>query len=357
VVSGSGTAPRPYLLDAAIIAAVRVGAGSTLGRGVVAAVLVGALALLQAPAAGARAQAPAPGPCGALATTFDPTAPPVYTHVVVIMEENLGFDGWRGSPTAPYTNGLADSCALATNMTAATHPSEPNYVALTSGVLQVWNGSPQHTPGDNLFHQLGAAGDSWLALEEDMPRPCRPGSRGVYKNGHNPGVWFDDLGPAPAGDGSCAVDDVPFTLAGFDPSALASFTWITPNLCDDMHWQPGCPATRDTSVATGDAWLGQLLPAIFASPDYQAGTTIVLITWDEGDEATPKGIDCTLQADIDATGCHIGLVAASAYITPGSVDATRYTPYSVLASIEAMDGLPPLGQAATATPLGPAMGF
>jgi hypothetical protein len=91
--------------------------------------------------------------------------------------------------------------------------------------------------------------------------------------------------------------------------------------------------------------------------DYQAGRTIVLVTWDEGNESATTGIDCTAQANIDATGCHVGLIAASAYITPGTRDATRYTPYSTLASIEGMDGLPLLGRAQTATPLGPAMGF
>jgi phosphatidylinositol-3-phosphatase len=85
-----------------------------------------------------------------------------------------------------------------------------------------------------------------------MPGPCAAASSGAYKNGHNPAVWFDDLRPAPTGDGSCATSDVPFTLAGFDPSMLAAFTWITPNLCNDMHWQPGCPGARDGSLAAGD---------------------------------------------------------------------------------------------------------
>jgi hypothetical protein len=39
------------------------------------------------------------------------------------------------------------------------------------------------------------------------------------------------------------------------------------------------------------------------------------------------------------------------------VDTARYTPSSVLASIDSMDRPPLVGAAATATPLGPAMGF
>jgi phosphatidylinositol-3-phosphatase len=188
-----------------------------------------------------------------------------------------------------------------------------------------------------------------------MSTACSGATAGTYKTGHNPAIWFTDL--TSSGDGSCATSDVGFTRAGFDPSKLAAFTWITPNLCDDMHWQTGCPGSDATRVQTGDTWLSQLLPSIFASPDYQAGKTIVLITWDEGNESATKGIDCTAQSNIDSTGCHVGVIAASAYITPGTRDATRYTPYSTLASIEAMEGLPLLGRAQTATPLGHGMGF
>ena len=162
---------------------------------------------------------PAPaGACGALASAFNPSSPPTYAHVVVIMDENLGYNNWFGSSAAPYSNGLAAQCALATNAVGATHPSQPNYVALVSGVLQVWNGAAQHTAADNLFHQLGAAGMTWQALEESMPTACSGTTSGFYKTGHNPAIWFTDLGAS--GDGSCATSDVGFTLAGFNPSAL-----------------------------------------------------------------------------------------------------------------------------------------
>ena len=69
------------------------------------------------------------GACGSLAPSFNPSSPPAYTHVVVIMDENLSYNGWFGSSAAPYSNGLAAQCALATNAVGATHPSQPNYVA------------------------------------------------------------------------------------------------------------------------------------------------------------------------------------------------------------------------------------
>jgi phosphatidylinositol-3-phosphatase len=299
--------------------------------------------------------APSGGPCGSLASSFNPKAPPVYSHIVVIMDENLSYSGWFGSSAAPYSNSLAAECALATNATGATHPSQPNYLAPLSGVLPVWNGAAQHSSSDNLLHQLDAAGMSWLNLEESMTTPCSGTTAGKYKTGHNPAYWFTDL--TASGDGSCVNDDVGFTLSSFNPAAFPAFTWITPNLCDDMHWQAGCSGSKATRVQSGDTWLSQLLPVIFSSADYQSGKTLVLLTWDEGNESATPGIDCTTQTNIDSSGCHVGLVAASAYITPGTKDATRYTPYSTLAAIENMEGLPLLGRAATATPLGPGMGF
>ena len=150
------------------------------------------------------------GACGSLAASFTPASPPAYTHVVVIMDENLGYNNWFGSSAAPYTNGLAAQCALATNAVGATHPSQPNYVALVSGALQVWTGAAQRTSADNLFHQLGAAGRTWQALQESMPQACSSTTSGFYKTGHNPALWFTDL--AAGGDGSCATSDVGFTL-------------------------------------------------------------------------------------------------------------------------------------------------
>ena len=117
-------------------------------------------------------------------------------------------------------------------------------------------------------------------------------------------------------------------------------------MTNDMH---------DGTVAQGDAFLGDFVPRITSTAAFSNG--LLLITWDEGNESATKGIDCTAQSNIDSTGCHVGVVAASAYITPGTRDGTRYTPYSTLASIETMDGLALLGRAQTATPLGPGMGF
>jgi hypothetical protein len=54
---------------------------------------------------------------------------------VWIVLENVGYSV-VGSSSAPYLNSLADKCGLATNDDAISHPSLPNYIALTSGATQ-----------------------------------------------------------------------------------------------------------------------------------------------------------------------------------------------------------------------------
>ena len=80
---------------------------------------------------GRSAAVAATNPCG-----LQPAPPTTYSHVVVIMEENLAYASAIGNANAPYLNMLASVCALATNFHNETHPSQPNYLALFSGSTQ-----------------------------------------------------------------------------------------------------------------------------------------------------------------------------------------------------------------------------
>src|ERR1700741_2413669 len=56
-----------------------------------------------------------------------------FQHVFVIMMENTGFNALIGNPNAPWINQAAQTYGLATNYFGVTHPSQPNYIAATSG--------------------------------------------------------------------------------------------------------------------------------------------------------------------------------------------------------------------------------
>ena len=57
-------------------------------------------------------------------------------HVVVVIEENHGYERIIGNPDAAFINELAADGALLTNSHGIQHPSQPNYLALFSGSTQ-----------------------------------------------------------------------------------------------------------------------------------------------------------------------------------------------------------------------------
>ena len=231
--------------------------------------------------------------------------------------ENKSYSEIIGSSAAPYINSMAQKCGVATNYTAVAHPSLPNYIALTSGGTQgVTDDSPPSAhplTAPSIFSQLGLGG--WRALNESMPVTCDTSDAYPYAVRHNPAAYFTNIAS------QCALQDVPLLAV---PDISAPFTFITPNVCSDMH---------DCSVSTGDTWLSQKLPLILGSPEYLSGTTAVVITWDEDDTSANN---------------HIATIVISPSTPAGTQSSTAFTHYSLLRSTEAMLGLSLLGNAATA---------
>jgi hypothetical protein len=269
------------------------------------------------------------GPCGTMALSATN-----YTHVIWVWMENNSFGSIIGSSSAPYINSLAQQCGLATNYHNITHPSLPNYVGATSGLtlpeLKPFktdcNPSKKcSTSAPSIFGQ----GETWKAYEEDMPSNCFPSNSGEYAIRHNPPPYFSTLT-------GCSTFDVPYTQLSSDLSngTLPAFSFVTPNLIDDMH---------DGTVADGDTWLSNNLPVIFNSSEYQSGSTAVFVTWDEGEGG--KSNDCALNTtDI---GCQVATLVISPSTVPGTTSATLFNHYSLLKTAEDLLGLPELGQAAS----------
>jgi len=297
----------------------------------------------------------ASGPCGLL--TFNPQQPPTYEHVVVVMDENLSYSGFTRSTQATYLQGLSAVCGSETNMHGATHPSQSNYMALTSGVA---TGPTVHTAGDNIFHQAQVAGDTWSDYAESMPKNCSPNvaATPVYKTGHTPPFWYTDLATPTK---TCALYDVPMTPAldsAIAADTLPEFSWITPNLCHDMHGDPTCSVAQSSRVSAGDAWLAALLPRLTALPSYRTGKTLIVVTFDEGSEGNATGVDCTDPAYYSMhVDCHIATIVLSAYLRPGAVDSGDHNLYGLLGTFEDVLGYPRLGRAVGASSLRPGLGF
>ena len=258
---------------------------------------------------------PVGGPCGTRATP-----PGRYAHVIWIVMENHAYSQVIGSASAPYENQLAGQCGLATNYKAVTHPSLPNYIAMTSGDTQgVSDDNPPSShplSAASIFSQVKAAGLTWRSYEEAMPSNCYLGSSGRYAVKHNPAAYFVPI------RSDCAVWDVPMgTTSGgaflndLSANTLPAFSFVTPDMCNDTH---------DCGVGTGDSWLQGWIPKIVASPAYQSGNTAIVLTWDEDDFTTVN---------------QVATIVISPTTTPGTRSATAFNHYSLLKTTEQMLGI------------------
>jgi len=184
--------------------------------------------------------------------------------VVLILMENHSYEQIVGNTSAPFMNSFAHRGTLFTNMQAISHPSLPNYLALTSGSTLGCTSdmcSPRSFGAKNIFHQLRVHHHAWRAWAESMPSNCALTGASPYAVRHNPPPYYQDLFP-----NDCPSHDVPYPRPL--PAHIPGLTFITPNLCHDIH---------DCAISIGDTWLRRHVP-----PLLHMGA-IVVITFDEGE--------------------------------------------------------------------------
>jgi hypothetical protein len=247
--------------------------------------------------------------------------------VVVIVMENAEYGEVIGARAAPYVTALAHRYGVATASFAMTHPSLPNYLALTSGSTHGISSdcTSCSVSGQNIVDQLERAGLSWRAYMEDLPRPCFTGAEaGEYAKKHDPFAYYSDIVRSPVRCGRIRG----FGALGSDLRAgrLPTYAWITPNLCDDGH---------DCGVAAGDRFLTRTVPSLLSElgPD-----GLLLLTWDEGSSSA----GCCR----GAAGGRVATVVAGPRVRPGARENRPLDHYGVLGTIEEVLGLPALGGAA-----------
>jgi phospholipase C len=253
--------------------------------------------------------------------------------------ENKNYSSIVGSSSAPYENQIAQRCGLATNYHAVAHPSLPNYIALTSGSTQgiTDDSGPSAHPlnVNSIYHQ---AYPSAKGYAEGMASNCATGGGTRYAVRHAPWPYYVN-GSAGQQHTECLANDVPMGTASSGNfrtdvnNGLPRFSFVTPDLCNDMH---------DCSVATGDAYLANLVPTIIAGPDYQQGRLAIVIVFDENAGASGNQVYCAV---------------ISPFTSPGTQTATNFTHYSLLRTTEEILGVPLLGGASGAVSMRGAFGL
>ena len=307
-------------------------------------------------------------------------------RVFIIILENHSQQSVIGDPNAPYITSLANTYAQATNYYGVTHPSEPNYIAATSG-SNWWtnNDNPanvfDHT---NIVTELDEANIPWAAYMEAMPSAGYTGqfwpssANPLYANKHNPFVLYSDVLASPEDLNQIK----PYTSLASDLNGrnAPDYVWITPDQCDDMHGGvyspvPGfaetpCPYnnTNDDPFdvqlkKNADAFVKGTVTTIMSSRAWTRHSAIFIVS-DEGDytgNATNGGWDSPAgccdspvlpagDPDISAAwpgGLYGGGLVPAVVIDPSGphhfTSSVAYNHYSLLRTIEDDWGLPELG--------------
>jgi phosphatidylinositol-3-phosphatase len=217
-------------------------------------------------------------------------------HIVVVIEENHGYNDIIGSPYAPYINQLAKGSALFTDAHGVTHPSQPNYLAIFSGSTQgipddrcLKNVTPFTTP--NLGAALISKGYTFTGYAQSMPEAgylecdsLMDSITGgpVYARKHVPWVDWQGMG----------TNNIPYTLSQpmtafpTDFTKLPTVAFVIPDEDHDMH-NIGTPGDS-AAIKRGDDWLKDNLGAY---ADWaKTHHSLLIVTYDEDKFTTQNQI-------------------------------------------------------------------
>jgi phosphatidylinositol-3-phosphatase len=163
-----------------------------------------------------------------------------------------------------------------------------------------------------------------------------------YDTRHNPFIYFHSLLDL----GDCASDDEALSKLGADlrsPSRTPTFAYLAPGLCDDSS-QTSCPNGDPGGLAAEDGFLKEWVPKIMRSEAYRhAGALIIVFTISKPAGSTSVSEAASLRS------ARAGALVLSPFATAGRRVSRRYSPYSVLRSVEQLLGFTPLGEAKSAT--------
>lgn len=241
-------------------------------------------------------------------------------HVFIVVLENTDA---ADALAQPFLAGLAQRGAYLNKFYAQSHPSLPNYLALTSGSTQGVN------TDDNVDLDVRHIGDlleekvkSWKSYTEDLPSGCDPTKhkKGYYRK-HQPFMSYINVSQKRA---RCLAHIVPATQLDIDvqKGQLPNYALYVPNIDNDGH---------DTGVGEADTWLKQRFGRLLANPQFTRGTLFV-VTFDEGDRLS-LGEDNLIYT-----------VLYGDMVRPGAQVEDQLSHYSLLRLVEDIFSLGSLGQ-------------
>jgi phosphatidylinositol-3-phosphatase len=303
-------------------------------------------------------------------------ASPALDHVYVIMEENTNYEDLIGNTAdAPYINQLANTYGFAANYYGVTHPSQPNYIALTAGdYFGINKDDPTLTFNQtNIVDQLESKSLTWASYQQGLPSVGFNGVQypatgsGLYVKKHNPFALFTDVASNPARMQNIKSTDALAT--DLNSGHAPNFAFIAPDTCHDMHGvssssaaaygMPWCAYPADFTLShqliqQADTYLKTLVTTIMSSKGWTANSAI-FVTWDENEssgESTPNrgyssSTGCCGSKPGDGGGRVPMIVITNTPVH--TVSLQPYNHYSLLRTVEDNFGMPCLNMACDPT--------
>jgi len=267
-----------------------------------------------------------------------------FDHVFIIMMENTGYDTLIGNPNAPFINFAAATSGLATNYFGVSHPSQPNYIAATSGSTNgVADDNDTTIDVPNIVDQLESHGKSWKGYMQSYSLCTTPLAHScgnqLYERKHNPFISYKDVQSNPAR----VANIVDFSQLATDlaNNTVPNYVWISPDQCHDMHGRflPGdaCDFSQVSGlISTGDTFLLNTVNAIMTSKAW-TGNSVIFITWDESDftGTGPSGFgDTSGCCNANPGGGHVLTLVISKTLRFARSSGDAFNHYSMMATIE-----------------------
>lgn len=211
---------------------------------------------------------------GNATVTVQSQTPPQSKHIVMVIEENVGYSSVVRDGNWPNLNSLISNGALATNYYANSHPSIGNYFMLTTGqLLTIDDNSTQVWNVDNIARRMLAANVSFRIYAEGITQGYVGGDTGLYLIRHNPFAMLSDIANNP----QVANQTIwPFSQFATDLAngTLPEFSYIVPNVNDDAH---------DGTPQQADSWLEtNVVTRLSNDPSFQSGGDgVFIVDFDE----------------------------------------------------------------------------
>ena len=229
-----------------------------------------------------------------------------FDRAITLIFENTNYSA---ALKQPFFKKLATQGALFSNFLALTHPSQGNYIALTSGSLNgVKNDNNYDVDSRNITDLLEEKGLSWKVYAEGYPGNCFTGkSSKNYVRKHVPFISYLNIQKDSA---RCAKI---VEASQFDRDArsgtLPDYIFYVPDMRNDGH---------DTNVTFADSWYNQKFTPYLNDAKFMENT-VLITTFDESGPFSAKN---QIYTSIVGPGVKPGVVSDS------------YTLYSLLNLME-----------------------